>query len=116
MTRKAKSLGFILLASLSIPMAGQSRFGGQAASTASQARFTQSVPVVNPVETYSHYSSYSGFAPEPDCIVNTSFVYLGTILSRDSVVQHSHELVTPDERVQERPGERVQAMPRVGED
>lgn len=113
----AKSIGLVLLLGVSIPMAAQSRFGGPASSPSGQARFTQSSPAPNFVATtYSHYSSESGTLPESQCIVNTGFVYLGTVMSRDRVHEHSNELVIPSERVQELPGERVQAMPRVGED
>lgn len=113
---QVKLLGFVLLLGLSASMAAQSLSAGQA-SSAAQPRFAQTSPAQTPVvEHAARYSYYSGSPLEPSCIAGTNFYFLGTVSSPDTVQQHSDEVVIPAERVQERPGDRIQPMPRIGEE
>jgi len=109
---KIKLLCAALLVGLSASMAAQSSSNGHA-SPATQPRFAQSTTsqtqAIEPAR-------YVGSPIQASCIAGTNFYFLGTVSSSDSVEQHFSEVVTPAERVQERPGDRIQPMPRIGED
>jgi len=112
----AKPLCGALLMGLSLSMAAQSPSAGHVSPTAPP-RFAQTSQAHAPdVDNIVRYSYYSGTLPDANVVAGTNFYFLGTVASPDSVQQHSNELVIPAERVQERPGERIVPMPRVGED
>ena len=111
---KSFCLALVFGAAASVAAAGQS---ASHASPATQSRFTQSSSAQTPVAPYVvQHSYYSGGLAEPRYFPGTNFYFLGTVSSPDRVQQHSNELVIPDERVHERPGDRIQSMPRIGEE
>ena len=78
-----------------------------------RATFTQAPPAA-PAKVLPRRRHY--VLPDSDCTAEASLYFAAPKSSPASVQPHSNELIEPADRVQELPDERVQAMPRVGED